>query len=146
MVTDQLRAISDHKAARSFKASNFNYVTFAGVFKQRENKELIKHSGLLTIDFDHIDNIDNLKKMLLNDESLETELLFISPSGDGLKWIIPIDLQKADHLKYFTAVQNYLKFTYEIEIDNPGKDLARACFIPHDPEVFIHPKYESHVK
>jgi phosphoribosylformimino-5-aminoimidazole carboxamide ribonucleotide (ProFAR) isomerase len=40
--------------ARKFKAFNFDYVTFSGAFSKRNDKHLKKHSGLLTIDFDHI--------------------------------------------------------------------------------------------
>ncbi|MCB9222265.1 MAG: VirE protein, partial [Ignavibacteria bacterium] len=96
---------------------------------------------LLTIDFDHIQDIPTLKAALLNDHYFETELLFVSPSGDGLKWVIPIDLTQAKHQDYFKAVANYVSHTYQLEIDQSGKDISRACFLPHDSEIFINPKY-----
>ncbi|MCL3781168.1 VirE protein [Prolixibacteraceae bacterium JC049] len=139
--TNKLRSIKDVKEARKFKAFNFDYVTFSGTFSNRNDKALIKHSGLLVIDFDHIPNLSQLKNQLLQDEYFDTELLFISPSGDGLKWIISIDLTKVNHQDYFTAVANYINFTYQIEVDQSGKDVSRACFIPHDETVFINPKY-----
>jgi hypothetical protein len=140
-ITDTLRNISDVKIARSYKASNFDYVTFSGTFSKRNDSNLIKHSGLLTIDFDHIKNIDELKGALLQDVYFETELLFRSPSGDGLKWIIQIDLTKAKHKEYFKAVSNYILKTYDVQVDNSGQDTSRACFLPHDADVFINPKY-----
>lgn len=103
--------------------------------------DILQHSCLLTIDFDHIVDVKRLKGKLLNDEYFETELLFVSPSGNGLKWIIPIDICKHNHQYYFKAVANYLRQTYEVKIDRSGKDLSRACFLPYDPEVYIHPKY-----
>lgn len=139
--TTKLRSIVDPKEARKYKAANFDYVTFSGTFSKRNDNDLISHSGLLTIDFDHISNMDYLKESLLNDKYFETELLFISPSGDGIKWIIPIDLTKAKHQEYFTAVSNYIRQTYKLEIDQSGKDISRACFIPHDAGVYINPKY-----
>ena len=88
--------------------------------------------------------LTGLKICLLADESLETVLLFRSPSGDGLKWVIPIDICLMDHKSYFKAVANYLKQTYQLELDVSGKDLARACFLPYDPQVYINPKiFES---
>ena len=47
---------------------------------------------------------------------------------------------------YFKAVCNYLKQTYQLEVDGSGKDVARACFLPYDPQVYINPKYLSHEK
>jgi len=139
--TEILRSISDKEQARKFKARHFDYVTFSGTFSKRNDNSLIQHSGLLTIDFDHISALSELKKALLQDQYFETELMFNSPSGDGLKWIIPIDLKEGTHLQLFKAIAAYIKATYKQEIDNSGKDISRACFLPFDPEVFINPKY-----
>jgi VirE N-terminal domain. len=139
--TERLRAISDVQQARKFKASNFDYCTFSGVFSIRNDKALIQHSNILCIDFDHISGIEKLRFQLLNDDYFETLLLFRSPSGDGLKWIIPIDVTQATHANYFLSVSNYLKAAYNVEADKSGKDISRACFIPHDNDVFINPIY-----
>lgn len=139
--TSTLRQMSEAKEARKYKAFNFDYVTFSGTFSKRNDANLQKHSGLLTIDFDHVEDIAKLKSSLLNDHYFETELLFVSPSGDGLKWVIPIDLIKVKHQDYFKAVANYVSHTYQIEIDQSGKDISRACFLPHDKDIFINPKY-----
>ncbi len=139
--TLKLRTISDPKEARSYKARNFDYVTFSGTFSKRKDKSLIAHSDLLTIDFDHIKDIEKLKFDLLADDYFETELMFISPSGDGLKWIISIDLNDGSHAVIFNAISNYIKYAYNIEVDKSGKDISRACFLPHDKNVFINPKY-----
>lgn len=141
--TIELRSIQDKKAARKFKAASFDYVTFSGTFSKRSDDALIRHSGLITIDFDHINNIQELREKLLQDEYFETELLFVSPSGDGLKWIIPIDISTATHQEYFRAIASYIKQTYGLDIDQSGKDVSRACFIAHDAEAFINPKYIS---
>ena len=139
--TSTLRNIQEVKKARKYKAYHFDYVTFSGTFSQRNDKHMRKHSGLLTIDFDHVSDLSQLKTQLLDDQYFETELLFVSPSGDGLKWIIPIELTKVKHQDYFKAVANYILHTYQLEVDQSGKDISRACFLPHDPEIFINPKY-----
>ena len=139
--TSKLRNIKDSKEARKYKAYNFDYVTFSGIFSRRNDKALLSHSGLLTIDFDHISNIDSLKEILLQDQYFETELMFVSPSGDGLKWIIPIDISKEKHQIFFIAVSRYISQTYQLEVDQSGKDISRACFIPNDTAVYINPKY-----
>ena len=139
--TERLRSIEDEKEARKYKAANFHYVTFSGTFIKRCDAELKKHSGLLTIDLDHLEETQELKKKLLKDEYFETQMLFVSPSGEGLKWIIPIDLNQATHQEYFQAVSNYMEKVYQVKVDQMGKDVSRACFLSYDSEVYINPKY-----
>lgn len=139
--TKKLRSFADAKQSRMFKAANFDYCTFSGTFTTRTDKALINHSGLLCIDFDHLPKLDSLRSQLLKDEYFDTQLLFRSPSGDGLKWVIEIDISQTTHADYFRAVANYLFQTYGIEADKSGKDISRACFLPHDPNCFINPKY-----
>ena len=141
--TAELRSLTDPKEIRTFKALNFDYCTFSGVFTRRSDSCLIKHSEWLTFDFDHVEEVRELKQMLLNDPYFQTELLFFSPSGTGLKWIIKIDLNKCSHLVWFLSVAAYIKDVYGLEVDKSGKDVSRACFLPHDPEVYINPVYLS---
>lgn len=91
--TENLRQMQSSPEAKRYKATHFDYCTFSGLFRKRNEKELIMHSGLMCLDFDHVDNIGRLKQQLLNHEYFDTELLFVSPSGNGLKWIIPVDLK-----------------------------------------------------
>jgi hypothetical protein len=137
--TEHLRAFADSKQARHFKAANFDYCTFSGVFTTRNDKNLVQHSGLMAVDFDHLPNLETLRQALLADEYFDTQLLFISPSDDGLKWIISVDTSQTTHGSYFAAVANYILQTYGVEVDKSGRDISRACFLPHDPQAFINP-------
>jgi len=137
--TDKLRSITDPRQARQFKANNFDYCTFSGVFTSRNDKNLVQHSGLMAVDFDHLPNLEEVRQALLADDYFDTQLLFVSPSGDGLKWIIPIDTSTTPHSEYFAAVANYILQTYCIEVDKSGRDISRACFLAYDPNAFIHP-------
>jgi len=139
--TEELRRINEPKSARKYKAAHFDYVTFSGLFSKRTDAALIQHSGLITLDFDHVSNLQELRETLLLDRYFETELMFVSPSGDGLKWIISIDLIECNHQDWFKAIAAYLKETYQLEVDKSGKDISRACFLPHDPTVYINPAY-----
>ena len=144
--TEKLRGIKDQKQARQFKASTFDYCTFSGMFQTRNDKALISHSGLLCIDFDHLQSVDLLRNQLLQDEYFDTQMLFVSPSGDGLKWLIPIDTKQTTHSNYFAAVANYILQTYGVEVDKSGRDISRACFLPHDPQAYINPLYKPSTK
>ena len=146
--TEKLRSLSSKKEQSKFKRTKFDSVTFSGIFLKRENTSLIQHSGLLTIDIDDIkeeSRLQQIKRKLLDDRLFSTELLFTSPRGKGLKWIISISLHSVTHRQYFTAVNNYLQETYDIAIDTSGSDVSRACILPYDPEASIHPKYNLHL-
>lgn len=137
--TDKLRSIDNKKEARKYKATNFYYATFSGVFERRTDSCLIQHSGLLTIDLDHLDDVQSVKKRCLKDQELDTQLLYVSPSGTGLKWIVSIDTQNHTHKEYFESISNYIAYQYGIAADASGSDVSRACFLSHDPNVFINP-------
>lgn len=85
--------VSGGKGAAAFKRTKFDYVTFSGTFTRRTDADLVAHSGYLCLDFDHLDDAGNLtaaRSVLLQDPHFETLLLFTSPSGNGLKWVIEI--------------------------------------------------------
>lgn len=140
--THKLRAIEDEKKRKAYKAQAFDFVLFSGTFRQRKAEALIEHSELICLDFDHVGNDRQrwaLREQLLKDPYFETQLLFTSPSGDGLKWVIAIDMEKHDHLSWFIALQNYIRFTYQKEIDKACKDVCRSCFLPHDASCYVNP-------
>ena len=139
--TEELRSIPDKKKAALYKQSRFAYVTFCGEFGVRSNCSVKSASGLLCLDFDHLQDVDALKLLLLQDRYFTTALAFRSPSGDGLKWVIEIDRGTLSHSDFFRAVANYITSAYGIEPDKSGKDISRACFLPHDPEAYINPLF-----
>ena len=145
--TEHIRTIADNRERSRYKAANLDYITPGGTFRSRKENELIQASGYMVIDFDHIPNAKGLVKRLANDTNFETILAFRSPSGDGVKWIVALpDTIKPDgtpftYGEFFTILSNYSKKIYGIEADPSGKDICRACFLPHDPDAFINPLY-----
>ena len=140
--TETLRSITDKKRAKIYKAANFAYATFSGEFDIRSNNAVKAETGLLCIDFDHVAQLEVLFNKLLQDRYFETALLFRSPSGDGLKWVIEVPTSNISRQAMFTAVENYIKQAYGVQIDKACKDVSRACFLPHDPQAYINPQYE----
>ena len=61
--TDTLRSLTSPTEAKKYKATHFDYCTFSGLFRKRNEKELIQHSGLLCLDFDHVGNPDRFKEL-----------------------------------------------------------------------------------
>lgn len=137
--TAQLRQISDAKARRTYKATHFDHCTFAGTFTRRAEDGLIKPSGLLCADMDHLPDVERSFDLLIDDDVIDLMLLFRSPSGDGLKAVIAIDLSEAPFADYFTAMRQYMQKAYGIGIDTSCKDICRTCFLPYDPNAYINP-------
>ena len=129
--------------ARRYKASHFDFVLFSGLFRSRTDAGLFVHSGLLCLDMDHLggpEAVSALRQRLLQDPCHPTLLLFTSPGGDGLKWVIRIDLTRcAQHLTWFLALEQYMLERYGVAIDRKCSNLSRACFLPHDPDCYLHP-------
>ena len=141
-MTRKLRAIGDVKERKQFKAANFCFACFSGIFSYRKDECLVSHSGLICIDFDHIGNLQQLletRRRLIADPYFTTQLLFTSPSGDGLKWVVDIDLQKCDHRTWFSAISNYVRATYGLEADSQCINISRSCFLPHDGSCYVNP-------
>jgi hypothetical protein len=118
------------------KVFYFPAVTFGGTFTGTGTaKDINVMSGLSVLDFDHIKNLPEVRKNLENDS--HTFLLFVSPSGDGLKVVVKHDL--IDPLKwqylYFELEAYYLN-TFGLETDKSGKDISRMCFLPYIDMLF----------
>lgn len=139
--TRALRAIVDETEARNYKGRAFPYVTPAGTFTYCRDASLVSHSGLLCMDLDKIDDVDGLKRRLIADRLFRTKMVFRSPSGNGLKWFLAIDLAKCSHEQWFTAVRNYLMQEYglsEKQADPAVRNVSRACYLCCDPEVYVN--------
>ena len=106
--------------------------------RKNVNLESIQH---LLFDFDHLaaDRLSEIRRQMQNDPT--TLAVFLSPSGDGLKLICPLDEVVVDH-KAYTAVYIHhaesLCNKYGIPYD-PTKDAARVCYVSYDPDIYINP-------
>ena len=146
--TRDLRGITDDDKARDFKGQNLDYVTPSGIFSYCSDNSLVKHSGVLCMDLDHLDNrVEDLFQLLIHEPMFLTLLLFRSPRGSGLKWFIHIDLSRCDHRTWLTAVRNYLMHTYHLDdkqVDKACGNPSRACFLCYDPEAYLLPCLIEH--
>ena len=170
-VTEHLRSMCDHAAARRYKGEMLDYVTFSGCFSSRRTGDLIEHSGFLCFDIDKIESeerLQEIKSQLINDEELHTVLCFRSPSGNGLKWVVevpdrywltqphkpfslydksdcpnsPISLIK-NHRLLYERIRQYLLTQYGIATDHTS-DIARPCYLCHDDDAYYdEPTFHS---
>lgn len=140
--TQHLRTLTDKAEARSYKGYNFPYITSSGVFLYCNDESLVKHSNVLCVDLDDVEDVDGLKRLLIADGHFFTPMAFRSPSGNGLKWFIYIDISKFDHRTWFHAVRNYLLETYQFltpkMVDSQCQNPSRACFLCYDPDIYVN--------
>lgn len=133
ILINQLRACEDPKERKKIKTL-LPSICFSGTFDKREDKSLIKHSGLIAIDFDHLgERLPELKARLIKDRY--TFILFISPSGDGLKLVVKIPDDINTHALSAYALTDY----YGDEKLDEFKDVSRICFESYDPDIFYNP-------
>lgn len=148
--TREYRGIKIDKYRRQFKADKFDYCTFSGIFSIRADKAIIQHSGYICLDFDHLKDVEATFRQLKEDQYFDTLLLFRSPSGDGLKWVISFtdsyfrygnDGESLGEYqeRFFISLYNYIFNHYDVEMDKHCRNLSRACFLPHDPDAFLNP-------
>ena len=110
------------------------YITVSGTFTQRKNDAIIKHSGLIAIDFDHVEDIGDAFNLLIND--VYSFAVFRSISGNGLCAFVKIDGRK--HLEAFLGLERYYWQTYNLEADRACKDVSRPRYLSYDPDLFLN--------
>ena len=109
-------------------------VLWSGEFLERKDSALDSHSGLIVLDFDHID-VEGSKTILATDQYIYS--CWISPSGEGLKALVRVSNPES-HRDHFRALQAYFDNEYGLEVDPSGINESRACFDSYDPEIVVN--------
>jgi len=127
--------------------------TISGCFKKRKNKELESHSGLLAID---IDNKENINDILFQDDGLQrlkerlkqepwVYSIFISVGGRGLCCVVKIKPTVKAHSEAFKALKKYFLKTYNLTVDPRCSDVSHFRYISSDPELYYKPDAEIYI-
>jgi predicted P-loop ATPase len=131
----QVRATSD-KEERDKKKKSAPLVTISGSFSARKDDAIRAHSGFIAIDIDNIESPEDVKKLIQADSYVYAA--FTSISGRGLCLIVKIDGTR--HADAFNGIASYLYHTYQLIVDQSGKNVSRARFISYDPWIHINTK------
>ena len=130
---EKIRNTDDIAERRKLKVG-LPSICFSGIFEKREEKSIISHTGLIAIDFDHLNGrLKEFKENICRDK--HTFLAFISPSGDGLKIVIKIPANIETHKLSCAAIVDY----YKEETLDSFQDVCRICFESYDPEIYYNP-------
>lgn len=110
-------------------------------------KGLLSLSGYLVIDIDHISqtgvSLEELRDRLSQDREIGLRLIFVSPSGDGLKLVCKTSSLMTDSQSYkgvFEALRHYINTNYSPSgeiVDRSGSDITRLCLLPFDKEAVL---------
>ena len=114
-------------------------VCFSGEFAARADEALFEHSGLVVLDFDHVD-VAQAKGALATDAYVYS--CWVSPSGDGLKALVKISNPER-HRDHFRALRTYFHKQYDLEVDESGINESRACFESYDPDIIVNPESQK---
>lgn len=142
VVTEDGHAKEKDIKVNAFKQSLPAVTISATTTGERKLNALSVHTGLLQIDLDAKDNpalLDDLggvRNALEKDQ--HTLLLFLSPSGNGLKIIVRIPDSIDLHGSAFTQARAYYYDKYGLRMDKQTSDPTRLCYLSLDPQIFIN--------
>lgn len=111
-------------------------ICFSGIFDRRANDGIKSHSGLICLDFDHIEDVEKFKERFKKDKHVL--MAFISPSGDGLKVVIKVPANIQTHADSCRALKQKFK---DDRLDD-FKDVARVCYESYDKDIYYNPDSE----
>ena len=111
--------------------------TISANFKGGRRKEHFNaYTNLLHLDYDHIDNVKELKAKVISIPL--TYAAFISPSGNGLKVFVKSDNIFSKHEYAFNALRSHYDEIVGVESDRKVKDFTRLCFVSYDPDLYLN--------
>ena len=112
--------------------------TASGHFKQRNEADLLQHSGFLCLDIDakHNPDIDLAAARQKVEVDSYTYACFTSAGGRGWASVIPVPGD--DHKGSFRALAAYYQQAYGVSVDQACKDVSRLRFVSYDPDLYLN--------
>ena len=139
----KLRNLPDAEEEKKLK-QKLPLICFSGTFSKRTDKDCIKHSGFICLDFDD-ESFDTIMK-----KKEYIYAAFKSPTGTGVKVLVRIPAIVQDHSDYYMSLSIHFGLA---TIDEKCKNISRGCYMSYDPGIYINteapifynliPKFES---
>ena len=126
------------KERRSEQKKMLPSICFSGIFEERKDEKIIEHSGFIILDFDHVDDISELKSELGGKDYIYA--FWDSPSGDGIKALVKI-ADKSKHREHYRALKEELP---SLDIQNINQ--SRVCFESYDPNLYQNKESVAYTK
>ena len=111
-------------------------ICFSGKFTKRNDTSLVRHSGLICLDFDNFPS----EKLMLEEKEIITKdrytyACFVSPSGLGLKVLVKIPEEEDTHKQFFNSLKHHFDNEF---FDVTCKNISRVCYESYDPLIYIN--------
>jgi hypothetical protein len=134
-----IRTVGPGVEQARLKVKLLPYFTFLHFENRIRKSTFFKNARFVLMDLDHVsDKLDILREQMRHDN--EVFLFFLSPSGEGLKVVFALDRDISTEAEYKRIYQHFrtlVKERYEVMTDDI-KDVARACFLSYDPEIYVN--------
>lgn len=150
---DLARLVSNLRIVRTINSKLYSelkrqlpYIVCAHFNPPYRNSDNFAYTEYFIIDIDHLSSkelsVCDVKSKLIKDDRIM--LLFLSPSGDGLKAIFKLNQRCYDAGLYTIFYKQFLKefskrHNIEMVIDTKTCDVSRACFVSIDADAFYNP-------
>ena len=131
---EEIRNTLDKDKADNLK-KNLPSVCFSGKFgANRQDVDLIKHSGFIVLDFDNVYELRDKQTEIISQPFIYA--CWVSPSGNGLKALVKVADGKK-HREHFQALQEVFD-----GLDRSGINPSRVCYESYDPDIYINENAE----
>ena len=125
---EKLRLLPDAEEEKKLK-QQLPLICFSGTFAKRTDKDCIKHSGLICLDFDD-ESFDTIMK-----RKEYIHAAFKSPTGTGVKVLVKIPANIKDHSDYYLSLADHFGLA---SIDEKCKNISRGCYLSYDPDMYYN--------
>lgn len=129
----QCRAISNKEERDKFKRT-MPTTTLSGYFSYRSDDKIVEHSGIISIDLDHVQNVNSVRLNFQSDKYVLA--CFLSTSGDGLRVLFSID--PTMHRLAFKGIAAYIYEKYGLVADPNGINVSKPYVVSFDPLAYIN--------
>ena len=140
-VTKLIAAIRSEpdKAKRRELKGQLPAICFGAQLKTRNGKasaaeKIQAESGIVCLDLDDIEDLDATRARLEGQGYILA--VFVSPSGNGLKVLVPI---LGCFQTHWRALAHHMESEYQLKADEARKDMVGLCYASHDPAIWIAP-------
>ena len=131
------------KPLDEIKLYDLKVFLLAGLFRERTNIGCISYSKIQVIDIDKIENVDEIKNLLIKDHELLPFLIHKSASGKGLRVFYSIDCMLEDHTMIYKRISSYLKLKFSIDTDPACSNIGRLWCVSYDPDFYLSPNIKN---
>ncbi|MEO1571662.1 MAG: AAA family ATPase [Bacteroidota bacterium] len=141
-----VRAAGTKEERKRLKIATLPATAFSGTFRRRANGALLTPSGFVCLDFDDVEDPAALRDKLAR--HLDVYAAWISVSGTGVKALVRVEVVDpvtgecrlpANDAEHKAACAVVFALFPEASLDQACKDIARLCFVSHDPDLRANP-------